>query len=245
MSPKSERPPSGGAAPRIYRAITCNFCHRAEISLHRKGVAYEAIDIDLIERPAWYREMSSGGSVPLFECEGQEIHPSGVMNEFIEERWPDPPMMPANPAARADARRFIHWWDDGPCPAYERRLMNVRPERDDSLTEALEASLDELERRLEAQGYAGAYWGGDTLELPDATAAPMFVRFLGLQHFHGIDVPERCERVRTWRDVLLADPDVAATRPDDAELLGEYERYLAVLSKAAAAGIEVPVTSRD
>jgi len=231
--------------PRIYRAITCNFCHRSEIALAAKGIEFESVDIDLVRRPSWYREKASGGSVPLFEWEGLEIHPSTVINEYIEERWPDPPLLPHDLGERADARSWIDWWNESPCPAYERRLMNVRPERDDALSEALEAGLREIESRLEARGYAGKYWGGDTLGLVDATAAPMFVRFAGLRHFHGIDVPDDCERVRQWRDVLLADPHVRATSPDESELLAEYARYREVLSKAARAGIEVPVARGD
>ena len=140
---------------------------------------------------------------------------------------------------------WIEWWNDGPCPAYERRLMNVRPERDASLTAALVDQLTEMERRLEARRYEGGYWHGEALGVVDATAAPMFVRFCGLRHFHDIDVPEHLGRVRTWRDVLVADPVVVATSPDEAALLDAYEGYLQVLGRAAEAGIEVPVAKGD
>ena len=231
--------------PRIYKAITCNFCHRSEIALAAKGVEYEAIEIDLVKRPDWYRAKASGGSVPLFEWNDLELHPSTVINEFVEEQWPTPALLPDDPAERAAARMWIEWWNETPCPAYERRLMNVRPERDAALTEALEAGLRECEERLAARNHAGRYWGGDTLGLVDATAAPMFVRFAGLRHFHDIDIPEDCERVRQWRDVLMADPHVRATSPDEEKLLAAYSHYREVLTKAAEAGIEVPVARGD
>lgn len=231
--------------PHIYRAITCNFCHRSEIALAAKDVEYEATDIDLVKRPDWYREKASGGSVPLLEWNGLELHPSTVINEFIEEQWPEPALLPGDPGERAAARMWIEWWNDTPCPAYERRLMNVRPERDAALTQALEAGLRECEEKLAARNYAGKYWGGDSLSLVDATAAPMFVRFAGLRHFHDIDIPRDCERVRQWRDVLLADPHVQATCPDESELLAAYSYYREVLTKAAEAGIEVAVAKGD
>ena len=233
------------ATPRVYSAITCNFCHRVEIALHAKGVAFETVTIDLVKRPEAFRGMASGGSVPLLEFEGHQIHPSGVINEFVEERWPEPPLLPSDPAARAEARTFIDWWNDAPCPAYERRLMNVRPERDEVLTKNLEAGLRECERKLAARDYDGGYWHGATIGLVDATAAPMFVRFAGLRHFHGIDIPEDCGRVRAWHDRLMADPHVAATRPDETELLDTYDYYRRVLTKAAEAGIDVPVAKGD
>jgi hypothetical protein len=52
-------------------------------------------------------------------------------------------------------------------------------------------------------------------------------------------------RVRAWRDSLLDDPHVRATCPDEAELLAAYSAYRAVLTKAAAAGIEVRVAKGD
>ncbi len=227
--------------PTLYRANTCNFCHRSEIALAAKGVHFEAVDIDLVHRPKWFRTKASGGSVPLFEWGDLEIHPSTVINEYIDERWPDPPLFPTDPVERAAARMWIEWWNDGPCPAYERRLMNVRPECDAELTEALETHLREIESRLADRGYEQGYWGGSTIGVVDATAAPMFVRFAGLRHFHGIDIPEDCPRVRTWRDTLVADPHVRATSPDETELLAAYADYLEVVTEAAKAGIEVPV----
>lgn len=231
--------------PTLYRAITCNFCHRSEIAFAVKGVEIDTVDIDLVDRPDWFMTKASAGSVPLLEWDGLAIHPSHVINEWIDERWPDPPLFPTDPTERSGARMWIEWWNDGPCPAYERRLMNVRPERDESLTEALVGHLTEMERRLEARGYVDGYWGGDSIGVVDATAAPMFVRFAGLRHFHGFDVPEDLTRVRAWRDVLVDDEHVAATSPDESELLAAYEGYLRVLGRAAEAGIEVPVAKGD
>ena len=73
----------------------------------------------------------------------------------------------------------------------------------------------------------------------------MFVRFVGLRHFHGFDVPEHLSRVRAWRDTLVSDPIVMATSPEEAPLLAAYEAYLTVLSHAAAAGVDVPVAKGD
>jgi glutathione S-transferase len=239
----SER--SDDARPTLYRAITCNFCHRSEIAFAAKGVEIDTVDIDLVDRPDWYMTKASGGSVPLLEWGEVSIHPSQVINEWIDERWPTPPLFPADPTERAAARMWVEWWNDGPCPAYERRLMNVRPEQDAPLTDALVDQLAEMERRLAARGYVDGYWHGEALGVVDATAAPMFVRFCGLRHFHGFDIPAEFGRVRRWRDTLVSDPLVTATSPDEAELLAAYDGYLTVLGRAAKAGIHVPVAKGD
>ena len=60
-----------------------------------------------------------------------------------------------------------------------------------------------------------------------------------------IEIPEELGRTRAWRDALLADPHVAATSPDEGELLAMYSAYREVLTEAAAAGIDVPVARSD
>ncbi len=230
--------------PTVYSAIPCNFCQRVKIALSAKGVTFESVEIDLVRRPAWYRKKASGGSVPLLEHEGGAFHGSAIINEYVDERWPDPPLLPSDPGERAAARMFIDWWNrKGPTAPYEERLMNVREEREKDVDARLVDSLEECERRLEERGYEGGYWDGQGLGLVDCSAAPVFVRFAGLRHFHGFEIPDGLTRVRAWHDALLADPHVQATAPDEDELLSMLTDYRVVLKKAADAGIEVPVSS--
>lgn len=232
--------------PILYTSTPCNFCQRVKVALTAKGVSFETVEIDLVRRPDWYRQKASGGRVPLLETDEGAFHGSAIINEYVEERWPVPPLLPGDPAERAAARMFIDWWNHkGPTAPYEERLMNVRPEREKALEERLVRSLEECETRLEARGYAGGYWHGDALGLVDASAAPVFVRFVGLRHFHGFEIPDALGRVRAWHDALLADSHVQATAPEEAELLAMLADYRVVLKKAADAGIEVPVSGAD
>ncbi len=217
--------------PILYTAVPCNFCQRVKIALTAKGVEFETVQIDLMQRPPWYREKASGGRVPLLECSEGAFHGSAIINEYVEERWPEPALLPSDPAERAAARMFIEWWNQhGPTAPYEERLLR---------------SLEECEERLAVRDYSGGYWDGQALGLVDASAAPVFVRFVGLRHFHAFEIPEELGRVRAWHDTLLADPHVRATAPDEAELLSMLTDYRLVLKKAADAGIEVPVSGTD
>ncbi len=122
--------------PTLYTAIPCNFCQRVKIALSAKDVAFESVEIDLVQRPAWYREKASGGSVPLLECEDGAFFGSAIINEYIDERWPEPALLRGDAAERSAARMFIEWWNrQGPTAPYEERLMNVRPEREKALEE--------------------------------------------------------------------------------------------------------------
>jgi len=232
--------------PKLYTALPCNFCQRVKIALAAKGIGFESVEIDLVRRPDWFREKASGGTVPLLETEDGAFHGSAIINEYVEDRWPEPPLLPRDPARRAEARMFIEWWNHrGPTAPYEERLMNVRPEREKSLEARLDEALGACEKRLEQRGYAGGYWDGRALSLVDAAAAPVFVRFSGLRHFHGFEIPAALGRVRDWHDALLDDPHVRATAPEESALLALLDDYRRVLTKAAAAGIEVPVSGVD
>ncbi len=232
-------------APTLYTARACNFCHRSRIAFAAKGVEPELVEIDLVKRPSWFRDKASGGSVPLLECKDGAFHGSAIINEYVEERWPEPTLLPGSPAERAEARMWIHWWNRAPTPRYEELLMNVRPKREDELRERLLSALVECEERLVARGYGGGYWHGASLGLVDASAAPVFDRFVGLRHFHDVDVPEELGRVRAWRDHLLADEVVQRCSPGEDALLEVFSGYRDVLAKAAEAGIEVPVSGGD
>ena len=89
----------------LYDAPRCPYCARVRIVLADKGVEYETVEIDLIDRPAWIYDKNSTGRVPVLE-EGTWVLPeSAVIMEYLEERYPEPPLLAAHAAARGTAPR--------------------------------------------------------------------------------------------------------------------------------------------
>ena len=88
--------------PTLYTADRCPYAARARIVLAEKGIAYEAVEIDLGDRPAWMYEKNATGRVPVYEeDEGLVLPESEVIMEYLEERYPEPALWPADPAERA------------------------------------------------------------------------------------------------------------------------------------------------
>ena len=82
---------------RLVDAPRCPYCARVRIALAEKGIAHEAVVIDLEDRPAWVYELNPTGRVPVLESDGWALPESAVINEFLEERYPEPPLLPPTP----------------------------------------------------------------------------------------------------------------------------------------------------
>jgi glutathione S-transferase len=95
----------------LYSAIACNDCHRVRAVLAAERAAAELVEIDGVRRPDWHRKKSSRGAVPLLEADGRELHGSAVN---LEERFPDPPLLPQDAGERAAARMWIAWANTAP-----------------------------------------------------------------------------------------------------------------------------------
>ena len=132
----------------LYDAPRCPYCARARIVLAEKGVQYETVTIDLGNRPAWLLEHNPPhGRVPVLEEDGWVLPESVVIDEYLEERYPDPPLLPADPGERAAARLLIFRFDDLGDPYYALR----RGEPD--AARALAASLAALDAFLAASPF--------------------------------------------------------------------------------------------
>jgi glutathione S-transferase len=129
----------------LYTADRCPYAARARITLAEKELAYDAVEIDLDDRPAWLYEKNPLGKVPVWdEDEGLVLAESEVIMEYLEERYPEPALLPLDPAERALARLRVHRFDDLLGDAYYAARRGDGRER-------LEAALAELDRTLEAQ----------------------------------------------------------------------------------------------
>ena len=124
--------------PTLYTADRCPYAARARIVLAEKGIAYEAVEIDLGNRPAWIFEKNATGRVPVYEeDEGLVLPESEVIMEYLEERYPEPALWPVDPAERALGRLWLNRFDDRLGDAYyaARRGDEGRAQLDERLAE--------------------------------------------------------------------------------------------------------------
>jgi RNA polymerase-associated protein len=182
----------------LYDAARCPYCARVRIVLAEKELEYETVAIDLDARPAWIVEMNPpSGKVPVLEENGVVMPESVVLMEYLEERYPDPPLLPSDPAERALARLAIWRFDDFGDPYYD--LYFKRPA---GSVERVEARLAELDRLLEERPYLG----GSTYGLADIAYVPWILR---LAPRVGIDVSPY-ESISAWLSRLLERPAIVA-----------------------------------
>ena len=150
----------------LYDAGRCPYCARVRIALAEKGVEYETVVVDLDDRPTWVYEKNSTGRVPVLE-EGTFLLPeSAVINEYLEERYPEPALWPADPGERAAARLLVFRFDDLSKPYYALRR------EEEGADEAFDAALAGLEFVLGEQPYLS----GREFGLADVAYVPWILR---------------------------------------------------------------------
>ena len=128
----------------LYDAERCPYCVRVRIVLAEKGIEWETVAVDLDDRPAWIYEKNPLGRVPVIEEDGLVLPESTVIMEYLEERYPEPPLWPEDAAERALARLLVERHDrlSGPYYKVRRGDESVRAELDERLGE-LDALLEE------------------------------------------------------------------------------------------------------
>jgi glutathione S-transferase len=95
----------------LYDAERCPYCARVRIVLAEKGLAYEPVAIDLSQRPPWLYEKNPSGKVPVLEEDTLVLPESVVIMEYLEERFPEPALLPRDPAQRSLERLRIVRFD--------------------------------------------------------------------------------------------------------------------------------------
>jgi len=97
----------------LHHAWRSSASRRVRLCLAEKGLDYDAVEIDLDDRPAWLYEKNPLGRVPVYEEDGGFVLPeSEVIMEYLEERYPEPALWAADPAERALGRLWLQRFDD-------------------------------------------------------------------------------------------------------------------------------------
>ncbi|WP_313515115.1 glutathione S-transferase N-terminal domain-containing protein [Pseudomonas sp.] len=85
-----------------------HYCHRVRLVLAEKGIAAEIIEVHPGRCPPRLAEANPYGSVPTLVDRDLALYESTVVMEYLEERYPHPPLMPVYPVARGNTRLLIH-----------------------------------------------------------------------------------------------------------------------------------------
>jgi len=177
----------------LYDAERCPYCARVRIVLAEKGLEYETVVIDLADRPAWLYEKNPLGKVPVLEDDALCLPESAVIMEYLEERYPEPALLPADPADRALVRLAIERFDNALGDAYYA-FRRGDDDGSDRLTHCLSFFERQAERWLERYSLA------------EIAYLPWLIRLRDLLGFDLTPYPALVERL----DQLCERPAVAA-----------------------------------
>lgn len=209
----------------IISSATCPFAQRTRMVLLEKGIDHELIEINLDDKPDWFLAISPYGKVPVVRHEDAVIFESAVINEYLEDVFPDKPLLPNESILRAHARIWIDFANVRFVP-YIYKLMlaqdhNAQKHLKLKLTEALlMVEHDALKKRT-----SGPYWLGDQVSLVDLTFYPHMQRFCALEHYREYQIPEECILLQNWLDIMAQLPCVKKLKVSEDTYIRNWRKY--------------------
>ncbi len=220
----------------LFSARACPFAHRTRLVLSEKKIPFALEEIDLQNKPAWFdRNVSGYGKVPAIEHEGVRVWESAIINEYLDEVFPEPPLLPKEPGRRALARIWIDYANTRFTPAFGALL---RAQNESERTRA-QAELGEVVGFVEREGLAklsgpGPFFLGKAPSLVDFAFYPWFERWPALEHYRGFGVPKELIRLARWREAVGGLESVATHENPADYYIERYARVAAPKTQAVA-----------
>lgn len=185
----------------LYSGTTCPFSQRCRFVLFEKGMDFEIRDVDLFNKPEDVNVMNPYGQVPILVERDLILYESNIINEYIDERFPHPQLMPGDPVARARVRLFlfnfekelfvhVHTLEARQTKANEKALEKARSSIRDRLTQLAPVFLK------------NKYMLGEDFSMLDVAIAPLLWR---LDHY-GIDLPKSAAPLAKYAERIFQRP---------------------------------------
>ena len=181
----------------LYSGTTCPFSHRCRFVLFEKGMDFEIRDVDLYNKPEDINVMNPYGQVPILVERDLILYESNIINEYIDDRFPHPQLMPADPVMRARARLFLFRFENelfsnieslekGNQKVGDRARLLVR----DSLTQIAPVFVKQK------------FMLGDEYSMLDVAIAPLLWRL----DYYGVQLPKQAAPLLKYAERLFSRP---------------------------------------
>ena len=186
---------------------------KVRIALLEKGLEFERVNVDLSKREQKnpeYLKIHPFGQIPALDDEGFVIYDSTVINEYLEDEYPYPPLMPSDSEGRARARLMEDFRDTHFNPYFVHLLQETRKpegERDEQRIQNAKAEITKGLDRIESELQDREYLAG-----PFSLADVAFMSNLELLDRFSIPVDgNKYKKTVAWIDRLKARPSFAAS----------------------------------
>lgn len=189
----------------------CPYVQRAAIALAEKGIRFERRDVDLADKPDWFRAISLLGKVPLLKVDHEVLFESAAIVEYLDETH-GPKLHPRDALVRA---RHRGWMEFGSSILAD--IWTVETTSDPAAFQVKVRTLREKFVRLEGELGAGPWFAGDHFSLVDAVFAPVFRYFDVFDRYIDLGVFEGLPQVHAWRRALATRPSVRDAVASDYE----------------------------
>ena len=193
----------------MYSGATCPYCHRVRVVLAEKNITVEIVDLEPDNISEDLMELNPYGTLPTLVDRDLVLYQSRIIMEYLDERFPHPPLLPVDPVSKASSRLFLHRVDQDWYSLMEqikgggKAATKARKELRESLT-------------VTAPVFAAKpYFMSDEFTLVDCSIAPLLWRLPSL----GVELPPQAKPVEEYAKRLF-------DRPSFQESLTELEREL-------------------
>ena len=212
----------------LFTVRVCPYAHRTRLALLEKGLEFEHIEEDLSDKSKRFLEVSPYGKVPALVHNGQTLYESLIINEYLDEVFPEPALFPADPVLRAKARIWIAYCDDYFTDAFYAVIRNKETGKDAELKAALAGCL----RKAEVEGFGelsgdGPYWLGADVSLVDLAWYPFFERLPAWTHYRDFTIPDDCPKIARWAGAMAERSSAQAVANSADYYIEGYARYAA------------------
>ena len=181
----------------LYSGSTDPYSHRCRIVLFEKDMDFEVIDVDMHNKPEEVASISPTGKMPVLVERDLVLTESNIINEYIDERFPHPQLMPPDPVMRARARLVLF--------NFEQDLFTQVNTLEHSLSKASDKARVEIRDNLSQLSpilTRQKFLMNDEFSMLDVAIAPLLWR---LEHY-GIDLPKMAAPVLKYRERLFSRP---------------------------------------
>ena len=182
---------------KLYSNSIDPFSHRCRIVLFEKGMDFEVINVDLSNKPEDLSILSPYSDSPVLVERDLVLTDANIINEYIDERFPHPQLMPPDPVMRARARLFLKDFENQ-LFIHMKDLESEEKSKKDAARKVVTETLIQITPILAKQ----AYLLHEEYSMLDVAMAPLLWR---LDHYE-IKLPSSCAPLIKYADKIFKRP---------------------------------------